>query len=177
MYRLSKLNSLGKKIFHTQDLAIIWGISNRNTLYTSIKRYTKRGDLIRIYKGLYSIVPLENLNPIELGGSIAHRYAYLSTESVLAQSGIIYQNVYKYTFVSDFSKQVTIGNISFLFRKMQDKFLYNPSGIINENGLFIASPERAYLDMLYFNPKYHFDSLDNLDQEKIKRIKEEVKFE
>jgi len=174
MYRLSELIKLDRKIYHSNDLAIIWGISNKNTLYTTIKRYVQKGILISIYKGLYSTVPLSQLNPLELGKAIIHRYTYLSTESVLAQAGVITQATYMYTFLSDIPKKVTVGSISYLFRKLKDIYLNNPIGVLNQNGIFVATTERAVADILYLNPKYHFDVLEIIDFEKVKFIQKQV---
>jgi hypothetical protein len=174
MYRISELLKLDRKIYHTNDLALLWGISNKNTLYTAIKRYVQKGILLPIYKGLYATVPIKELNPLELGKAIIHRYAYLSTESVLAQAGIITQVTYAYTFVSSQSNRVTVGSMSFLFRKIKDEYLYNPVGITNQRGNFVATTERAVADMLYFNPKYHFDFAELIDFEKVKHIQKEI---
>ena len=174
MYRLSELIKLDRKIYHSNDLAIVWGISNKNTLYTTIKRYVQKGILIPIYKGLYSTVPLSQLNPLELGKSIIHRYTYLSTETVLAQTGAIGQTTYVYTFVSGIPKKVTVGSTSYLFRKLKDEYLNNPVGVINQNGIFVATTERAVADMLYFNPKYHFDIPEIIDFDKVEFIQKQV---
>src|SRR5512136_429477 len=154
MYRITELIQLDRKLFHTGDLAVLWCISNRNTLYTTIKRYVQKGILIPIFKGLYSTVPPARLNPLELGRAVIHRYTYLSTESVLSQAGIIFQTTYAFTFVSDLHKKVTLDSMSFLFRKLKPEYLHNPAGILNQAGGFVASPERAVADMLYFNPRY-----------------------
>jgi hypothetical protein len=174
MYRINELLKLDRKLYHTNDLAILWGMANRNTLYTTIKRDVQKGILIPIYKGLYSTVPLQQLNPLELGKAIIHRYAYLSTESVLAQAGVISQAIYAYTFVSDQTKKVTVGSKVFLFRKLKPDFLHNPAGIENQDGVFSATLERAVADMLYFNPKYHFDVPARFDIDKVKSIQKEV---
>ena len=174
MYRIIELNRADRKIYHSNDLAILWSISNKNTLYTTIKRYVQKGVLIPIYKGLYSIVPISELDPMELGRAIIHRYTYLTTESVLAQVGIISQTTYAHTFVSNISKKVTVGDISFIFRKLKDEYLYNPTGIVKKDGNFVASTERAVADMLYYNPKYHFDFSESIDFEKVKQIQKEI---
>ncbi len=174
MYRINKLIKLDRKLYHTNDLAVLWDISNKNTLYTTIKRYVKKGILIPIFKGLYSTVPIQQLDPIELGKAIIHRYTYLSTESVLAQEGVITQITYAYTFVSGLHKKVVVQGMSFLFRKLKDEYLYHPAGIVNQNGSYIATTERAAADMLYFNPSYHFDLRENIDFEKVRHIQEEV---
>jgi len=174
MYRISELIKLDHKIYHTNDLAVLWDIANKNTLYTTIKRYVQKGVLIPIYKGLYSTVPISQLDPLELGKAIIHRYTYLTTESVLVQAGVIAQATYAYTFVSDLAKKVTVGSMLFLFRQLKDEYLYNPTGIVNQNGIFLATTERAAADMLYYNPKYHFDIPESIDFEKVKSIQQEV---
>jgi hypothetical protein len=168
---------LDRKLFHSNDLALLWGITNRNTLYTSIKRYVQKGILIPIFKGLYSTMPLEQLDPIDLGQAIIHRYAYLSTESVLAEAGAITQITYSYTFVSDQSKRLSIGPWSFLVRQMKDESLHNPTGVQMRDSTFVATVERAAADMLYFNPRYHFDVRERIDFEKVKAIQEEVGYQ
>jgi hypothetical protein len=174
MYRLNELIKSDRNIYHSNDLAILWDISNKNTLYTTIKRYVQKGVLIPIYKGLYSTVPISELDPLELGRAVIHRYTYLTTESVLAQAGIISQATYAYTFVSSLSKKATVGSMSFLFRKLKDDYLYNPTGIVNQDGNFVATTERAVADMLYFNPRYHFDFAESIDFEKVRHIQKEI---
>jgi predicted transcriptional regulator of viral defense system len=174
MYRLSELLQVDRKIFHTNDLAVLWGITNRHTLYMTISRYMDRGVLFPIYKGLYSTVPVSDLDPLELGRSIIHGYTYLTTESILSQAGIISQTVYDYTFVADRSKRVSAGPWSFRFRQLKDAFLHHPAGIVDKNGIFIASTERAVADMLYFDPKYHFDVPESIDFEKVRSLQKEI---
>ena len=174
MYRISELNQLDRKIFHTNDLAILWKINNRHNLYMTISRYIDKGVLFPIQKGLYASVPLTFLNPHELGQAIIHRYTYLSTESILAQAGIIFQTVYEYTFVSDISKHVSAGSWSFRYRQLKVDYLYNPAGVIKQDEVFAASTERAVADMLYYNPKYHFDIPESIDFDKVKAIQQEI---
>jgi hypothetical protein len=174
MYRLSELLQLDRKIIHTNDLAILWGIADKHNLYMTITRYIDKGVLFPIYKGLYSTVPISSLNPLELGQAIIHRYTYLTTESILSQAGIISQVVYDYTFVADISKRVTVDPWSFRFRQLKDEYLYNPTGIVNQGGVFIASIERAVADILYFNPKYNFDIPEGIDFEKVRSIQKEI---
>jgi hypothetical protein len=106
--------------------------------------------------------------------AIIHRYTYLTTESVLSQAGIISQRIYDYAFVANRSKRVTVGQWSFRYRKLKDEYLYHPAGIVNQDGLFIASTERAVADMLYFNPKYHFDVPESIDLDKVRSIQKEI---
>lgn len=174
MYRLNELLRSDRKLYHSGDLAILWGIRNKNTLYTTIKRYRQKGILIPVYKGLYSTLPLAQIDPLLLGVAIFHDFVYLSTESVLADSGIIFQAVYSYTFIAGQSRKVTIAGKTYLFRKMKNEYLYNPAGIYQEKGLSRATTERAIADMLYFEGRYHFDNPGKVDWQKVEEIKKEV---
>jgi hypothetical protein len=159
-----------KKIFHTKDLELLWGIANKSTLHTVILRYAQKKILIPIYRGFYTTVPLEKINPIELGASAIHNYAYLSTETVLSQSGIIFQSIEAYTFCSGKSKKIRVNGNIYMSRQLKDEYLYNTEGIIDKGNYKIATPERAVADMLYFNPKYYFDAKDQINWDKVADI-------
>lgn len=172
--KIASLLRDGRELYHTQDLGVLWGISKENTLHTTIKRYIAGGILFRVHKGLYSVKKISQIDRVKLGLSSLHRYGYLSTESVLVKDGIIFQNIKYITFVSSISKRFKINNTYFLVRKMNPKYLHNNAGIYMKNNQRTASTERAVADMLYFNPKYHFDGKNIIDWEKVKEIKKEI---
>jgi hypothetical protein len=174
MYRITELYLSNRRVFHTNDLAVLWGINDRNHLYKTISRYLGRRILFHIFKGLYSTVPESELDPLELGTAIIHRFTYLSTETVLAQAGIISQAVYDQTFIANQSKRVQVGKWSFRFRQLKDVFLHHPAGIDQGPHGFMATPERAVADLLYYNPRYHFDVPDLIDFDQVKWIQQEV---
>jgi hypothetical protein len=174
MYRISELIQVGQKLYHTNDLALLWRIASKNTLYTTLSRYMDRGILFPVYKGLYSTVPIDSLNPMELGRAIIHRFAYLTTETVLAQAGIIHHRIYDYTFATDQSKRVPVGRWVFHFRKLKDEYLHNSAGISEQNDGFIATVERAVADMLYFDPRYHFDVREAINFAKVREIQKKI---
>jgi len=174
MYKIDILLKQNQKVFHTQDLALLWGIINKNTLYTTIKRYVNKGVLIPIHKGFYSTIPVQNIDPIRVGVGFLHTYAYLSTETILLKSGIIFQDMKIITFISDKSTSFSIGKNDYKSRKMSDCYLNNDCGLERKDGIFYASPERAVADMLYFNPKQYFDNKKEIDWKKVKKIQKEV---
>lgn len=163
-----------KKLFHTKDLELLWNITNKNTLYSTINRYLKKGYLIQLHRGFYSCVEPSNINAIELGASAIHEYCYLSTESVLAKGGVIFQSVPHFTFCSSKNKKIILAGQSFISRQLKDRFLFQSAGIINQQNYSEASLERAVADMLYFNPKYYFDLKTAIDWKKVKAIQKEV---
>lgn len=161
-------------LFHTQDLALLWEIDNRSTLYNTIRRYVKAGILNRIYKGFYSKKPLDQLNPVKMGIKSLHSFAYLSTESILTREGIISQDIPYITLVSDQSKRFSLKGHDYISRQMKDLFLFNEIEIGEENGIKKASIERAVADMLYYDSNYHFDAPNLINWDKVENIQEEV---
>ena len=177
MNKQNKINILlkqSKKLFHTKDLELLWGINNKSTLYSTINRYLKKGYLIQVHRGFYSTVELGSINIVELGTSAIHEYCYLSTETVLTNSGIIFQIIPHLTFCSSKNKRITINGQSIICRQLKSTFLFQSAGIIEHPNYREASPERAIADMLYFNPRYYFDTHDLIDWKKVKAIQKEV---
>ena len=85
MYKINNLLKANQDLFHTSDIASIWGISNKNTLYTSIKRYVGRGVLIPVHKGFYATKPIEQIDSVRLGVGFLHNFAYQSCENILVE--------------------------------------------------------------------------------------------
>lgn len=176
MYRIDKLLKANQKLFHTSDIALLWGITNKNTLYTTIKRYITKGVLIPIHKGFYSTVPIDEIDPIRVGVGYLHNFAYLSCESVLFNNGIIFQQSIPLTLVSFRSVRFVIAGQEYLVRQLVDKFLYNPLGVTEINGIYQATTERAVADLFYFAPHYYLDNRDKINWQEVKKIQKEVYF-
>lgn len=172
--KIMQIANSGEVIFRDADLAVIWGITNKNTLYTTIKRYAQQGLLERVRQGIYSIKSLDTLNPDAIGAKILHEYCYVSTETILERAGILKQKIRNTTFVSGSSRKFSIGALFFSSRQMKDAFLYNSMGIYTKDGVNYATIERAVADLLYFNPKYYFDASMNIDWDRVKEIKKVV---
>lgn len=159
-------------LFHTDDLAVLLGIRNTNTLRVTAHRLVRAGILHRIHRGLYSILPPEKIDPVLLGSASLHRYAYVTTESVLRDEGLILQSVHVVTFVSGISRRFAVAGHRYVSRRLHERFLHNQEGILRTGGLFRATPERAIADMLYFDPVYHFDG--PVDWKKIRKLQENI---
>lgn len=170
--RLATLMKTNEKVFHVNDLANLWLIKNKNTLRTTLKRYSQTGITHRVYKGFYSLVPISEIDPATLGAKALHGFCYLSSETILYLEGYIGQKIDYYTFISAKSQKYTIGKNHYISRQLSDKFLYNSAGIYIKNGLQMANVDRAIADILYFNPKYHFDR--QVDWKKIKKIQQTI---
>ncbi len=174
MYRIDVLLKQHQKLFHTNDLAVLWGVDNRNTLYTTIKRYVAKGILIPVHKGLYATIPLEQIDPTILGAAIIHTYSYVSCETVLAQAGVLFQAGTAITFVSRFSRRFTVASHEYIVRKLADRFLFHDAGIVNDHAVATATVARAVADMRYFHPAFHFDNPRAIDWKAVRTIQKEV---
>jgi predicted transcriptional regulator of viral defense system len=173
MYRIKELLRQERKLFHTRDLALIWHMQNSNTLYTTIKRYVRSGILLPIHKGFYTVVPLQNIDPIELGISYLHAFAYLGGEYILAREGLIFQQSSKITLFSTTSKKFETGGNSYWVRSLSDKYLFNDSGLVWTGKYYEATAERAVADLRYFHPGFYLDN-PKIDLKKVKLIQKEV---
>lgn len=170
--RLAKLLAQGEMIFHAKDLATLWNITNNNTLRTTLKRYCQNQLLYRIYKGFYSVIKPEKLDPAMLGAKAIHGYCYLSTESVLYPEGFISKKISTYTFAGPKSQRFSIGEHRYKSRQLSPRYLFNPEGVETKNGVKQANLYRAIADMLYFSPKYHFDR--EIDWEKVQAMQKKI---
>ncbi len=175
--RFAELARLGEAVFHSGDLANIWHITNKNTLHTTIKRYVDRGLLFRIHKGFYSIKDPTLVDPLILGLKALHSYAYVSTETVLRAAGIIQQEIPVITLVSGKSSHFSIVGHQYYSRRLADKFLHQPIGIlVQAGGVRIASTERAVADLLYFNKAAYFDLDRSIDWKSVREIQTAIGF-
>lgn len=174
--RIATLSRLGELVFHVDDLANIWKIYNQNTLHTTLKRYVQQGILCRLYRGFYSLLPLESIDPYLLGIKAVHAFAYVSTETILYQQGIISQKPQYISIISNLSKRFIIGEQHYYVRQLSDKFLFQDIGIFEKNGVRFATTERAIADMLYFNPKAYFDMKARINLSKVKKIQKQMAY-
>ncbi len=166
-----------KNIFRTPDLAVLWNIEKKNTLYTTIKRYVNRNILYRIQKGLYSTLPISKLHPYELGCAISGPLSYISTETVLANQGVIMQDVRQITLVGRKNKEFKINDKSYICRYLNKEFLVNRAGINTKKHYSIATKQRAAADLYHFNPKYFLDNEEAIEKASLEKIKSTIGYE
>lgn len=170
--RIALLAGAEQPLFHTGDLAILLGIRNANTLRVTLHRLVRHKILHRVHRGLVSILPPQTIDPALLGSACLHCYAYLTTETVLRDEGVILQSMQALTFASGVSRRFACAGHHFVSRRLHPRFLHNQEGIVRTDGVYRATLERAIADMLYFNPLYHFDR--PVDWEKVRQLQEKI---
>jgi len=149
-----------KTILTTKDLALLWRESDKSKLNAKIAYYVKQKTLIPLTRGVFAKNKQYDLK--ELATSI-YIPAYISFETVLRESGIIFQHYDTIFVASKWSKTMVVDKHTFTFRKLKDTVLYNSTGIANEGNYSVAKPERAFLDMIYLFPNYYFDNLQPIN--------------
>jgi predicted transcriptional regulator of viral defense system len=156
-----------KTIFTINDVALIWNITNVDFIRKKIYRYLKSGKIYSLRRGIYA--KYKNYDKFELANRI-YTPSYISFETVLAQAGIIFQYYSQIFIASYLSRELTIDNQRYEFRKLKNSILTNSSGIEVKDNYYIASPERAFLDVVYLNKEYYFDNLSNINWDKVVEI-------
>ncbi|MBU4087077.1 MAG: hypothetical protein V1732_01085 [Patescibacteria group bacterium] len=154
-------------IFTTKDIALIWNESRADFIRKKLYRYAKSGKLYSVRKGIYA--KDANYDKYELAAKI-FTPAYISFETALAKAGVIFQFYGQIFIASYLTRQLVIGGQTYSFKKIKDSILTNRMGIENRGNYFIASAERAFLDVVYLNKEYHFDNLLNIDWGKVMEI-------
>ncbi|MGD2246426.1 MAG: hypothetical protein PVI11_07765 [Candidatus Aminicenantes bacterium] len=118
------------------------------------------GKLHAIRKGIYA--KDKNYDKLELANKI-FTPAYISLETVLSREGIVFQHYDLIFVVSYLSRKISCDDQTYVFRRMKDVILTNSLGIEKKGNCYIASKERAFLDMIYLNKNYHFDNLSSIN--------------
>jgi len=165
--QLLDLMRLKNTIFTTKDVSLFWNESRVDFVRKKLYRYLKSGKIKSIRKGIYA--KDKNYNKYELASKI-FTPAYVSFETVLAKAGVIFQ-FYSQIFVASYlNRDLVIDGQNYSFKKIKDSILTNRTGIEARDNYFVASPERAFLDIVYLNKDYHFDNLANINWDKVSKI-------
>src|SRR3990167_5409587 len=159
---IAKLYQSPKTILTTKDIALILEETNMVNLASKIKYYAKEGSLIRLTRGVFA--KNKEYDVKELATSI-YTPSYISFETVLRESGIIFQHNDTIFVAAPWSVTKKIDKYNFTFRKIKDSVLFSSVGVKNENNYSIATPERAFMDAIYLFPKYYFDNLKSINWE------------
>jgi len=155
-----------RTVFRLIDIALLTGDTNFPSLNNKLNYYVRSGKLNNPRKGVYTKV---NYNPEELACNI-FTPSYISLEYVLQKAGIVFQYDSGITSVSYLSRSIEVGDQAYSYRKMKGEILVSTAGIVMGNTVSIATPERAFLDMLYLSPKYYFDNLNPLNNKTVYKL-------
>lgn len=156
-----------RTIFRLADAAMLYPELATEHLSDRMGYYVKTGRLIKLRQGIYA---KPNYNPLELANRL-FTPSYLSLEFVLQQAGVVFQYDSRFTCISYLSRDVVIDGRTYSYRSMRKDLIMAPGGLIrHEQGYTIATPERAFLDLMYLNKDFYVDNIQPLDQALIRAL-------
>lgn len=139
------LKATGKDFFTLADLEKVTGL-DRESLYVSLNRLQKRGTIERAMKGIY-VVPGSGARLERIAGQL-YFPCYLSFESALSRFGILNLVPYSLSFATTRkTKTLDILGRQVDYRQVKEELYF---GFDSDDGYYIAKPEKALLDLLYF---------------------------
>lgn len=155
-----------RTVFNTIDLAFYWSQSNTKSVNNLAKYFCKTNKLIRIHRGVYSLV--KNPNNFEVA-QVLTAPSYISLMTALNYHGINFQFSSEVHVMSKTSK-VFKKPFTIISHKLKEEILLLNDGLIHESNYTIASKERAICDTLYFYPDFTFDNLNDINWNQVEKI-------
>lgn len=164
---LEVILSSPRTVFNVQSLRMLTECEDSQKLTKSLHYYVKEGKIHNPRRGIYTKATFDEK---EMACSL-FRPAYVSLEYVLQRSGIVFQYDDTVTCVSYLNRNVEIDDKAYQFRIINPELWIGMDGIEQQDNILIATPERAFLDMIYLSAgNCYFDNLHPLNKIKVKQL-------
>jgi hypothetical protein len=161
---ISAILRSSRTVFTFKDISLMWRNTDQKAVIAGINYYVNTGQLHRIRRGIYA--KDKNYDKTELACRI-YTPAYVSFETVLTRAGINFQYYGQIFIASYLAREIIVDGQVYQYRKIKNTLLTDSAGVLNKDGIAIATTERAFLDTLYLNTDYHFDNLASLTWDKV----------
>ena len=141
-------------VYSTADLAVLLDRAEPSRVTDAIRALIRDGLLLKVRRGLY-VDRLNGYRP-EIVGQRWLAPSYLSAETALDRHGLCATGIAAYTYVTPRlipHKKLatrTFDGYRFIYRHLARHLFF---GFQCEEGVFLAEPEKAVLDFLYFTFK------------------------
>lgn len=144
-----ELHQTGVTLFSPQDLQHLFGASEI-ALRFLLTRAVKRGDVLKLRRGLYTLaapIPSE----LEIANRL-YRPSYISFTFALSYHHIIPETVYTITSATTRTTATfTVLGKSFVYHRIKrTAFTGYTAARVNHRVIWMAEPEKALVDTLYF---------------------------
>ena len=162
-----KLYGVPQTVFSTKEIALMFVDVSYENIKARLNYYVKTGRLLSLSRGLYA---KKDFNKYELATKI-YTPSYISLETVLAEAGVVFQTYETVMVISYVDREVSFeNNLKIKYKRISEKVLSNKAGVSEKDNYFVASIERAFLDILYLYKDYHFDNLFPINWERVFEI-------
>ena len=160
------LNST-RSVFNVQSLRMLTECEDSQKLTKSLHYYVKEGKISNPRRGIYTKATYDER---EMACSL-FRPAYISLEYVLQRAGVVFQYDDTITCVSYLNRIAEVDEKIYQFRIINPELWIGMEGIEQNDNILIATPERAFLDMVYLSAgNCYFDNLHPLNKTKVKQL-------
>lgn len=164
---LSTILSSSRTVFTPQWLAMVCEDRDRQSLRRSLQYYAATGALRNPRRGIYTKPKYDEQ---EMACALL-KPSYISLEYVLARIGVTFQYSSEISCISYQSRTIEVDGKNYSFRQMNKMIWANMLGIEQRDNIAIATPERAFLDMVYLSAgQCYFDNLHPLNHGLIRQI-------
>lgn len=164
---LNIILSSKRTVFTPQSLSLLVPEQDRVALGRSLMYYAKKGDILNPRKGIYT---KKIYNEQEMACALL-KPSYISLEYVLSRAGVTFQFTEDITCISYQNRSIDVDNHTYVFRQINPMIWTNMLGIEQRDNIAIATPERAFLDMMYLSAgQCYFDNLHPLNYSQIKKL-------
>ena len=164
---INTILSSSRTVFTTQWLAMMDNTRTRESLNNSLRYYARTGVLHSPRNGIYT---KPTYNEQEMACALL-KPSYISLEYVLARAGVTFQYSDEMTCISYQTRTIEVDGRAYSFRKINPIIWTNMQGIEQRDNIAIATPERAFLDMMYLSSgQCYFDNLHPLNKKKVQQL-------
>ena len=155
-----------RTVFRLVDVAMLLPRRDNRNLSNGLNYYVRTGKLLSLRRGIFA---KPEYDPEELACSL-YTPSYLSLQYVLQKAGVVFQFDSRYTIVSYLNREIDIDGNRFCFRVIKGTNYIDRKGLVTRSNINIATPERAFLDVLYLNKDYYFDNINPIDKDAVYKI-------
>lgn len=160
-------------VFSINEIALMFPHLNNTNLSRRLGYYVQTDGLLRPRKGVYA---KKNYNFWELANKL-YSPSYVSLVTILEKEGLIFQHNSAVYMASYTNREIIIDERTIQYHKLKQSILVNKEGLEEKNGVWVASPERAFLDAVYLWGDFFIDNLKPLDWDKVFKIQKIYKTE
>jgi predicted transcriptional regulator of viral defense system len=159
-----------RTVFTVADFILLFPDRSHYSLRVQISRLAKQGRLLRLASGIYG---LPNYNPWELGNKL-RTPSYITGHTILFQAGVVFQVASGIFLAANRTQALTASDHRFVYRKLTDRILLRPEGLVTQNGVVIATPERALLDYWYWGGIQGIDNPRIINHHLIRQFNQDI---
>lgn len=153
-----------RTVFTVQSLMMLTGCADSGRLTKSLHYYASEGKIRNPRKGIYT----KQQYDVQEMACCMFWPSYISLDYVLQRAGVVFQWNDTITCVSYLSRLVEVDGRQYQYRKISPEHWIGLEGIEQQDNVAIATPEKAFLDMVYLSAGNC--SFDNLRPLSVKQV-------